>query len=200
MVCKILSHGKLEMSVNVAANTAPATKAANTGILGGLFTTKKPEASTNTNMAARNQRNLNAKEKERSNAKKAKEGPGLMSSLFGAAAPAAAPAAAAPAAAAAAPNTAAAAAPNTAAAARNRTRKSSLRRQRGGARRGYTMRLPTGRNVLRVTGKTARKLGRVGVYGLKKVGNGVHVVTGLLGRVLQKGTRMVRKMTKRRQH
>ena len=188
------------MSVNVAANTAPATKAANTGILGGLFTTKKPEASTNTNMAARNQRNLNAKEKERSNAKKAKEGPGLMSSLFGAAAPAAAPAAAAPAAAAAAPNTAAAAAPNTAAAARNRTRKSSLRRQRGGARRGYTMRLPTGRNVLRVTGKTARKLGRVGVYGLKKVGNGVHVVTGLLGSVLQKGTRMVRKMTKRRQH
>ena len=192
------------MSVNVAANTAPATKAANTGILGGLFTTKKPEASTNTNTAARNQRNLNAKEKERSNAKKAKEGPGLMSSLFGAAAPAAAPAAAAPAAAApaaaaAAPNTAAAA-PNTAAAARNRTRKSSLRRQRGGARRGYTMRLPTGRNVLRVTGKTARKLGRVGVYGLKKVGNGVHVVTGLLGRVLQKGTRMVRKMTKRRQH
>ena len=192
------------MSVNVAANTAPATKAANTGILGGLFTTKKPEASTNTNTAARNQRNLNAKEKERSNAKKAKEGPGLMSSLFGAAAPAAAPAAAAPAAAApdaaaAAPNTAAAA-PNTAAAARNRTRKSSLRRQRGGARRGFTMRLPTGRNVLRVTGKTARKLGRVGVYGLKKVGNGVHVVTGLLGRVLQKGTRMVRKMTKRRQH
>lgn len=191
------------MSVNVAANTAPATKAANTGILGGLFTTKKPEASTNTNTAARNQRNLNAKEKERSNAKKAKEGPGLMSSLFGAAAPAAAPAAAAPAAAAntaaAAPNTAAAA-PNTAAAARNRTRKNSLRRQRGGARRGFTMRLPTGRNVLRVTGKTARKLGRVGVYGLKKVGNGVHVVTGLLGRVLQKGTRMVRKMTKRRQH
>ena len=192
------------MSVNVAANTAPATKAANTGILGGLFTTKKPEASTNTNTAARNQRNLNAKEKERSNAKKAKEGPGLMSSLFGAAAPAAAPAAAAPAAAApaaaaAAPNTAAAA-PNTAAAARNRTRKSSLRRQRGGARRGFTMRLPTGRNVLRVTGKTARKLGRVGVYGLKKVGNGVHVVTGLLGSVLQKGTRMVRKMTKRRQH
>jgi hypothetical protein len=62
------------------------------------------------------------------------------------------------------------------------------------------MRLPTGRNVLRVTGKTARKLGRVGVYGLKKVGNGVHVVTGLLGSVLQKGTRMVRKMTKRRQH
>ena len=181
------------MSVNAAANTAPATKAANTGILGGLFTTKKPEASTNTNTAARNQRNLNAKEKERSNAKKAKEGPGLMSSLFGAAAPAAAPAAAAP-------NTAAAAAPNTAAAARNRTRKNSLRRQRGGARRGYTMRLPTGRNVLRVTGKTARKLGRVGVYGLKKVGNGVHVVTGLLGRVLQKGTRMVRKMTKRRQH
>jgi len=78
---------------------------------------------------------------------------------------------------------------------RRRTRK-----QRGGAYRGKTMRLPTGRNVLRVTGKTARKLGRVGVYGLKKVGNGVHVVTGLLGGLLKKGSNVVRKMTKRRQH
>jgi hypothetical protein len=74
---------------------------------------------------------------------------------------------------------------------RNRTRK-----QRGGAYRGKTMRLPGARNVLRVTGKTARKLGRVGVYGLKKVGNGVHVVTGLLGGLLGKGGKMMRKMTK----
>jgi len=74
---------------------------------------------------------------------------------------------------------------------RRRTRK-----QRGGAYRGKTMRLPTGRNVLRVTGKTARKLGRVGVYGLKKVGNGVHVVTGLLGGLLKKGSNVVRKTMK----
>ena len=82
---------------------------------------------------------------------------------------------------------------NGAAAKRARTRK-----QRGGAR-GMTLRVPGPRNVLRVTGKTARKLGRVGVYGLKKVGNGVHVVTGLLGGLLKKSTNMVRKMTKRRQ-
>jgi hypothetical protein len=78
------------------------------------------------------------------------------------------------------------------AAARRRTRK-----QRGGAR-GKTMRLPGARNVLRVTGKTARKLGRVGVYGLKKVGNGVHVVTGLLGGVLKKTRNVFRGLTKRR--
>jgi hypothetical protein len=60
------------------------------------------------------------------------------------------------------------------------------------------MRLPGARNVLRVTGKTARKLGRVGVYGLKKVGNGVHVVTGLLGGVLKKTRNVFRGLTKRR--
>ena len=90
-------------------------------------------------------------------------------------------------------NGAANAGANGAAAKRARTRK-----QRGGAR-GMTLRVPGPRNVLRVTGKTARKLGRVGVYGLKKVGNGVHVVTGLLGGLLKKSTNMVRKMTKRRQ-
>ena len=77
---------------------------------------------------------------------------------------------------------------------RRRTRK-----QRGGAR-GKTMRLPGARNVLRVTGKTARKLGRVGVYGLKKVGNGVHVVTGLLGGVLKKTRNVFRRMTKTRRN
>jgi hypothetical protein len=47
------------------------------------------------------------------------------------------------------------------------------RKQRGGA--GV-------KNVLRVTGSTARKLGKVGTYGLRKVGNGVHVITSLLNR------------------
>ena len=74
--------------------------------------------------------------------------------------------------------------------------RSRTRKQRGGAYRGKTMRLPGSRNVLRVTGKTARKLGRVGVYGLKKIGNGVHVVTGLLGGLLKKGSNVVRKTLK----
>lgn len=79
------------------------------------------------------------------------------------------------------------------------------RRQRGGAR-GKTMRLPGPRNVLRVTGKTVGKVRNVGVYGLKKVGNGVHLVTGLLGKgtgllgsVLRKGGKTLKNLTKRRQ-
>jgi hypothetical protein len=72
------------------------------------------------------------------------------------------------------------------------------RRQRGGAR-GKTMRLPGTRNVLRVTGKTVGKIRNVGVYGLKKVGNGVHMVTGLLGSVLRKGGKTLKSITKRRQ-
>ena len=72
------------------------------------------------------------------------------------------------------------------------------RRQRGGAR-GKTMRLPGTRNVLRVTGKTVGKVRNVGVYGLKKVGNGVHMVTGLLGSVLRKGGNTLKGLTKRRQ-
>jgi hypothetical protein len=79
------------------------------------------------------------------------------------------------------------------------------RRQRGGAR-GKTMRLPGPRNVLRVTGKTVGKVRNVGVYGLKKVGNGVHLVTGLLskgtgllGSVLRKGGKTLKSLTKRRQ-
>jgi hypothetical protein len=79
------------------------------------------------------------------------------------------------------------------------------RRQRGGAR-GKTMRLPGPRNVLRVTGKTVGKVRNVGVYGLKKVGNGVHLVTGLIGKgtgllgsVLRKGGKTLKNLTKRRQ-
>jgi hypothetical protein len=83
-----------------------------------------------------------------------------------------------------------------AAAKRARTRK-----QRGGA-----LRVPGPRNVLRVTGKTVRKLRNVGVYGLKKVGNGVHMVTGLLGAgtklvgsVVRKGGKTLKSIVKRRQ-
>jgi len=90
-------------------------------------------------------------------------------------------------------------APAAGAAARTR------RRQRGGAR-GKTMRLPGPRNVLRVTGKTVGKIRNVGVYGLKKVGNGVHMVTGLLGAgtkmigsVVRKGGKTLKSLTKRRQ-
>jgi hypothetical protein len=68
------------------------------------------------------------------------------------------------------------------------------------------MRLPGPRNVLRVTGKTVRKLRNVGVYGLKKVGNGVHMVTGLLGAgtkmigsVVRKGGKTLKGLVKRRQ-
>ena len=85
---------------------------------------------------------------------------------------------------------------NSAAAKRARTRK-----QRGGA-----LRVPGPRNVLRVTGKTVRKLRNVGVYGLKKVGNGVHMVTGLLGAgtklvgsVVRKGGKTLKGLVKRRQ-
>ena len=90
-------------------------------------------------------------------------------------------------------------------AANAKARARTLRRQRGGAR-GKTMRLPGPRNVLRVTGKTVGKIRNVGVYGLKKVGNGVHMVTGLLGAgtklvgsVLRKGGKTLKGLTKRRQ-
>jgi len=170
-----------------AANTptanAPAKPA--TGLLNGLFGAKKPEVSANTNKSVLNQKNRNAanlvvKEKQRNNAKKAASGPGLMASLFGA-----------PKTATAEPSTEAVAASlnKPAGSTRSRTRK-----QRGGAYRGKTMRLPGPRNVLRVTGKTVRKLRNVGVYGLKKVGNGVHMVTGLLGagtKLLGSGTKLL---------
>ena len=173
-----------------AANTKPAA-----GLLNGLFA-KKPEDSANVNKSVLNQKNRNAanlvvKDQQRNNAKKAASGPGLLTSLFGAAKPANA----------AAPATNAAVSnslnkPANAAAKRARTRK-----QRGGA-----LRVPGPRNVLRVTGKTVRKLRNVGVYGLKKVGNGVHMVTGLLGAgttlvgsVVNKGGKTLKGLVKRRQ-
>ena len=185
----------------MSAANAPATAnapAANTkpdaGLLNGLFA-KKPEDSANVNKSVLNQKNRNAanlvvKDQQRNNAKKAASGPGLLTSLFGAAKPANA----------AAPATNAAVSnslnkPANAAAKRARTRK-----QRGGA-----LRVPGPRNVLRVTGKTVRKLRNVGVYGLKKVGNGVHMVTGLLGAgtklvgsVVNKGGKTLKGLVKRR--
>jgi len=80
----------------------------------------------------------------------------------------------------------------------NAAKRVRTRKQRGGYR-GKTMRLPGPRNVLRVTGKTVRKLRNVGVYGLKKVGNGVHMVTGLLGSVVRKGGKTLKSLGKRRQ-
>jgi hypothetical protein len=80
----------------------------------------------------------------------------------------------------------------------NAAKRARTRKQRGGYR-GKTMRLPGPRNVLRVTGKTVRKLRNVGVYGLKKVGNGVHMITGLLGSVIRKGGNTLKGLVKRRQ-
>ena len=190
---------------NVAAATITTPTKPTTGFLNGLFA-KKPEVSANTNKSALNRRNRNAtnlitKEKPQNETKKANSGSGLMASLFGASKPAnksGANVASTEAAlnSSAAPNTSAAPTTSAAQAARRRTRK-----QRGGA-----LRVPGPRNVLRVTGKTVRKLRNVGVYGLKKVGNGVHMVTGLLsagtklvGSVVRKGGKTLKGLVKRRQ-
>ena len=184
---------------NVAAATITTPTKPTTGFLNGLFA-KKPEVSANTNKSALNRRNRNAtnlitKEKPQNEAKKANSGSGLMASLFGASKPAN-KSGANVASTEAALNSSAAPTTSAAQAARRRTRK-----QRGGA-----LRVPGPRNVLRVTGKTVRKLRNVGVYGLKKVGNGVHMVTGLLsagtklvGSVVRKGGKTLKGLVKRRQ-
>ena len=170
-----------------AANTKPAA-----GLLNGLFA-KKPEASANVNKSVLNQKNRNAanllvKNQQHNNAKKAASGPGLLTSLFGAAKPANA------------------AAPATNAAVVNSSLNAAAKRARTRKQRGGALRVPGPRNVLRVTGKTVRKLRNVGVYGLKKVGNGVHMVTGLLGAgtklvgsVVNKGGKTLKGLVKRRQ-
>jgi hypothetical protein len=48
--------------------------------------------------------------------------------------------------------------------------------QRGGSK------IPGVSNVVRITGTTLKKIGNVGIYGLKKVGNGVHVITGVVNK------------------
>ena len=48
--------------------------------------------------------------------------------------------------------------------------------QRGGSK------IPGVSNVVRITGTTLKKIGTVGIYGLKKVGNGVHVITHVVNK------------------
>jgi len=48
--------------------------------------------------------------------------------------------------------------------------------QRGGSK------IPGVSNVVRITGTTLKKIGNVGIYGLKKVGNGVHVITHVVNK------------------
>lgn len=64
--------------------------------------------------------------------------------------------------------------------------------QSGGARRRRkSAGIPGVRNVLRVTGSTVGKIRNVGVYGIKKVGNGVHVITGLVDSSVNAVTRAI---------
>ena len=56
-----------------------------------------------------------------------------------------------------------------------KTRK-TRKAQRGGSK------IPGVSNVVRITGTTLKKIGNVGIYGLKKVGNGVHVITHVVNK------------------
>ena len=192
------------MSANASANAknAPANNAANAknAPANNAANAKNAPAANAKNAPAANAKNAPANNAGAKNAAK----PSVLEafgSIFGGK-PAANKAANAPANA---PAAAAAEAALNAPAANAKARARTLRRQRGGAR-GKTMRLPGTRNVLRVTGKTVGKIRNVGVYGLKKVGNGVHMVTGLLGAstklvgsVLRKGGKTLKGLTKRRQ-
>jgi hypothetical protein len=185
-------------NASVAVNAKPANAPAKPGFFNGLFGRKK---NAPVNVGARSEGNTNnnaaiAKTLQQAEINKAKSAPSFLPAFLGGKSQA--------------QKNAEKAAPtkemvvsslNTLAAKRSRTRK-----QRGGAYRGKTMRLPGPRNVLRVTGKTVRKLRNVGVYGLKKVGNGVHMITGLLGAgtqmigsVVRKGGKTLKSLGKRRQ-
>ena len=61
---------------------------------------------------------------------------------------------------------------------RRKSRKMAQTRkaQRGGSK------IPGVSNVVRITGTTLKKIGNVGIYGLKKVGNGVHVITHVVNK------------------
>jgi len=61
---------------------------------------------------------------------------------------------------------------------RSKSRKMAQTRkaQRGGSK------IPGVSNVVRITGTTLKKIGNVGIYGLKKVGNGVHVITHVVNK------------------
>jgi len=184
----------MSANASVAANAPAAnTKAKPAGFFNGLFGAKK---NAPVNVGARSAGNTNsnaaiAKTLQQAEMNKAKAAPSFLPAFLGGKSQA--------------QKNAEKAAPtqenvvsslNALAVKRARTRK-----QRGGA-----LRVPGPRNVLRVTGKTVRKLRNVGVYGLKKVGNGVHMVTGLLGAgtkmlgsVVRKGGKTLKSLTKRRQ-
>ena len=173
-----------------AANAKPAN--AKPGFFNGLFGRKK---SAPVNVGARSEGNTNnnaaiAKTLQQEEINKAKMRPSFLPSWLGGKTQA--------------QKNAELAAPLTQAhilGSLNKLAAKTRRRQRGGA-----LRVPGPRNVLRVTGKTVRKLRNVGVYGLKKVGNGVHMVTGLLGAgtklvgsVVRKGGKTLKVLVKRRQ-
>jgi hypothetical protein len=184
-------------SVNAKPANAPAANApaanAKPGFFNGLFGAKK---NAPVNVGARSEGNTNsnaaiAETLQKAEMNKAKAAPSFLPAFLGGKSQA--------------QKNAEKAAPtqanvvsslNALAAKRARTRK-----QRG----GYVA-AAVRRDVLRVTGKTVRKLRNVGVYGLKKVGNGVHMITGLLGAgtqmigsVVSKGGKTLKGLGKRRQ-
>jgi len=167
-------------NASVAVNAKPANAPAKPGFFNGLFGKKNAPV----NVGARSEGNTNnnaaiAKTLQQEEINRAKKRPSFLPSWLGGKSQA--------------QKNAERAAPTQAQVlgSLNKLAK-TRRRQRGGA-----LRVPGPRNVLRVTGKTVRKLRNVGVYGLKKVGNGVHMVTGLLSGVLKKGGNLVRKITRR---
>lgn len=64
---------------------------------------------------------------------------------------------------------------------KNYRRKSRKMAQTRKAQRGGS-KIPGVSNVVRITGTTLKKIGNVGIYGLKKVGNGVHVITHVVNK------------------
>jgi len=172
-------------NASVAVNAKPANAPAKPGFFNGLFGRKK---NAPVNVGARSEGNTNnnaaiAKTLQQAEINKAKSAPSFLPAFLGGKSQA--------------QKNAEKAAPTKEMVVSSLNKLAKTRRRQRGGYRGKTMRLPGTRNVLRVTGKTVRKLRNVGVYGLKKVGNGVHMVTGLLSGVLKKGGNVVRKITRR---
>jgi hypothetical protein len=172
-------------NASVAVNAKPANAPAKPGFFNGLFGRKK---NAPVNVGARSEGNTNnnaaiAKTLQQAEINKGKSAPSFLPAFLGGKSQA--------------QKNAEKAAPTKEMVVSSLNKLAKTRRRQRGGYRGKTMRLPGTRNVLRVTGKTVRKLRNVGVYGLKKVGNGVHMVTGLLSGVLKKGGNVVRKITRR---
>jgi hypothetical protein len=181
-----MSAANASVAVNAKPANAPAANApAKPGFFNGLFGRKK---NAPVNVGARSEGNTNnnaaiAKTLQQAEINKAKSAPSFLPAFLGGKSQA--------------QKNAEKAAPTKEMVVSSLNKLAKTRRRQRGGYRGKTMRLPGTRNVLRVTGKTVRKLRNVGVYGLKKVGNGVHMVTGLLSGVLKKGGNVVRKITRR---